>query len=84
MGVRVVIDNATLRRHRSCRAVYTSPEWDVGLQSLVYSDWDKTVERHIAMGQDGLDRLEWLVNHKLVPMTADELNSIKKARGFSK
>lgn len=81
MGVRVVIDNATLRLHRSCRAAYTSPEWDAKEQALVYADWDKTVERHIAMGQEGLDRLQWFVSHKLVPMTQEELDLIKKEHG---
>ena len=75
---RVVIDNETLRRHRSCRAVYASPEWDAKLQALVYSDWDKTVERHIKMGAPGFDRLEWLVNHKLVPMTKEQFDALKK------
>ena len=75
---KVVIDNATLRHHRSCRAVYTSPEWDAKLQALVYPDWDKTVARHVAMGKDGFDRLEWLVNHKLVPMTKEQFDALKK------
>lgn len=76
--MKVVIDNATLRWHRSCRATYTSPEWDAKLQALVYSDWDKTVARLLAKGQDGIDQLEWFVNHKLVPMTAEQLAKIKK------
>ena len=75
--MRVVIPNATLRRHRSCRAAYSSPEWDEKEQALVYSDWDKTVERHLAMGQDGIERLEWLVRHELVPMTVDEFAALK-------
>lgn len=79
--MRVVIPKATLKRHRACTAAYTSPEYDEGEQALVYSDWGKTVERHIAMGPEGLFRLEWLVAQKLVPMTEDELAAIKKRVG---
>jgi len=75
---RVVLPRALLKQHRACRAAYTSPEWDEKEQALIYSDWAKTVERHIAMGQEGLDRLQWFVNHKLVPMTQAELDAIKK------
>jgi len=80
--MRVVLDNATLRRHRSCRAAYTSPEWNAELQALVYEDWDATVER-LLKKPEGLEQIEWFVNHKLVPMTSDELAALKKARGVS-
>ena len=77
--MRVVIPKATLKQHRACVAAYTSPEYDEGEQALVYADWGKTVERHIAMGPEGIFRLEWFVNHKLVPMTPEELAALKKA-----
>ncbi len=80
--MRVIIDNATLRRHRSCRAAYSSPEWDAKSQTLVYEDWDATVER-LLKNPEGLETIEWFVNHKLVPMTSDEFAALKKARGAS-
>jgi hypothetical protein len=89
MGIRVAIDKATLKLHRACRAAYTSPEWNEAEQALIYEDWDATVKRHLAMGFDkdgihiGLYRLEWFVNHGLVPMTREELNALKKAHGGS-
>jgi hypothetical protein len=75
---RIVVDKATLKRHRACRAAYTSPEWDEKLQALVFNDWDKTVARLLAKGQEGVDQLEWWVRQKLVPMTAEEFAKIKK------
>lgn len=78
--MRVVIDKATLKRHRACNAAYTSPEWDEGLQALVYADWDQSVERLIAMGPRGWDHLEWHVRHKLVPMTMDEFTALRASR----
>lgn len=75
---RIVIDKATLKRHRACRDAYTSPEWDEKLQALVFADWDKTVARLLAKGPKGLEQLEWWVNHKLVPMTAEQFAAIKK------
>jgi len=85
----VIIDKATLKRHRACRAAYTSPEWDSVREALVYKDWDATVQRHLEMGFDangvhiGLFRLEWFVNHGLVPMTREELRALKKSHGGS-
>lgn len=76
--MRVVIPKSTLKQHRACRDAYVSPEWDEGEQALVYADWGKTVERHVAMGPEGLFRLEWFVTHGLVPMTVDELAELKK------
>ena len=81
--MRVVIDNATLRRHRSCKGAYASPEWDEGEQALIYADWERTVERLLSKGQPGADELEWFVHHKLVPMTAEELVAAKAAHGVS-
>lgn len=80
MGARIVIDKATLKQRRACRAAYTSPEWDEKLQALVFSDWDKTVARLIAKGREGIDQLEWWVRQKLVPMTVEQLEQIKKER----
>jgi hypothetical protein len=78
---RVIIDRLTLKRNHACLAAYASPEWDEKLQALVYSDWDKTVARHVAMGPQGFDRLEWLVRHKLVPMTKEQFDALKEAHG---
>ena len=74
---RVVIDNATLRHHRSCRGAYTSPEWSEKEQALIYADWDKTVTR-LLKKPGGIDQIEWFVNHKLVPMTKDQFDALKK------
>jgi hypothetical protein len=75
---RIVVSKATLKQRRACRAAYTSPEWDEKEQALVFSDWDKTVARLLAKGQEGIDQLEWWVRQKLVPMTTDEFAKIKK------
>ena len=48
------------------------------LQALVYSDWDKTVQRLLKKGQDGIDQIEWFVNHTLVPMTKEQFDALKK------
>jgi hypothetical protein len=82
--VRVVIDNAALRRNRSCKGAYTSPEWDESAQALVYSDWDATVKRLLDKGQLGADELEWFIHHKLVPMTMAEFIAAKAAHGVHK
>jgi hypothetical protein len=78
--MRVVLDKATLKRHRACRAAYSSPEWDAKLQVLVYEDWDATVERLLSK-PEGLEQIEWFVNHKLVPMTSDEFAALKNTQG---
>lgn len=80
--MRVVIDNATLRKHRSCKGVYTRKEWDPKLQAIVYPDWDASVEELLSTPL-GLERLEWYVTHKLVPMTMTEFVAAKAARGVS-
>ena len=76
----VVIDNATLRRHRSCRGAYTDPEWDAERQALVIKDWDATVKRLLS-SKEGREKLEWRVSHGLVPMTKIELAAAKKEYG---
>ena len=80
--MRVVIPNETLRRHRSCSAVYTSPFWDTAENALVFPDWEKALaEYFVPMGHEGFFRLGWHVRHGLVPMTADEFAALKKANG---
>jgi len=82
--VRVVISNETLRWHRSCKAVYTSPFWDAKENALVFPDWDDAVKNYfVPMGHEGFFRLEWHVNHGLVPMTKDEFDALKAAHGGS-
>jgi hypothetical protein len=84
--MRVVIDKATLKRHRACNGSWDpdgaiiSPEWDAEQQALVYEDWSATAKRLLS-SPAGTIQLEWLVAHKLVPMTVTEF---KKARGGSK
>jgi hypothetical protein len=80
--VRVVIDNAALRRHRSCKGAYTSPYWDEREQALVYEDWASAVKFFLETA-DGTARLQWLAKHKLVPMTMDEFIAARAARGAS-
>ena len=80
--MRVVIDNAALRRNRSCKGAYTNREWDPELQALVFPDWDASVEELLSTPK-GLGRLEWYVRHNLVPMTMDEFIAAKTARGVS-
>ena len=81
--MKVVIDKDTLKRHRACRAAYSSPEWDEEKQALIYSDWNATISRLLAR-PGGLDMIEWFVNHKLVPMTEAEFEMLKKKHGGSK
>jgi hypothetical protein len=78
--VRVVIDNAALRRNRSCKGAYTNREWDEKEQALIFPDWDASVEELLST-EKGLARLEWYVRHNLVPMTMDEFIAAKSARG---
>ncbi len=61
--MKITIDRDTLKRHRACRAAYSSPEYDEKLQALVYSDWDATVQRLLAR-PGGLEMIEWFVNLK--------------------
>lgn len=76
--MKVVIPKAVLDQHRACTAAYTSPEYDAEQEALVYSDWDKTVERLLAKGKEGIDMLDWHTFNKLVPMTRDEFKAVKK------
>ena len=84
--MRIVIDKATLKRHRACNRSWgtddsiVSPEWDAELQALVYEDWSATAKRLLS-SPAGAIQLKWLVEHELVPMTATEF---EKARGGSK
>lgn len=80
--MRVVIDNAALRRNRSCKGAYTNREWDPELQALVFPDWDASVEELLSTPK-GIGRLEWYVRCKLVPMTMSEFIAVKSARGGS-
>lgn len=73
--MRVVIDKATLKRHRACVAAYTSPEWDEATQSLVYADLHRSIRRLLAMGPDGVKHLRWLAGHKLIPIPKDALEA---------
>jgi hypothetical protein len=74
--VRVVIDNATLRRHRSCKGAYTNREWDAEAQALIFPDWEASVTELLSTPK-GIRRLEWYVTHKLVPMTMEEFIAAK-------
>ena len=82
----IVIDKATLKRHRACNRSWdpgggiVSPEWDAELQALVYEDWSATAERLLS-SPAGVVQLRWLVDHELVPMTVAEFET---ARGGSK
>lgn len=78
----VIIDNATLRRHRSCKGAYTDLEWDEERQAIVIKDWDATVKRLLTT-PDGIEKLKWSVRHKIVPMTDIELTAILKEHGVS-
>lgn len=79
--MRVEIDKATLKRHRACGAAYISPEWDAEREVLVYANWPDTVQRLLA-SDEGVDQLEWLVRHKLVPMTESEFNETVTSKGI--
>jgi hypothetical protein len=76
--MRVVISEATLKRHRACRGRYDSPYWSEEEKSLVYENWDEAVA-HFLSTKDGTERLEWLVNHELVPMTKDQFSAVSGA-----
>jgi len=78
MGEKVVIPIATFKRLRACGAAYNSPEYDAEQDAVVFSDWDKTVERLLAKGRQGLNEIDWCVAHKLVPMTREEFVVLKK------
>lgn len=76
--MRVVIPLSALQANHACDAYLRSPEWDSGAQALVYPDWDATVARHLAMGPEGITHLDWLIAHKLVPMTTAQLVEARK------
>lgn len=76
--MQVIITNETLRRHRSCKAPYAAdcPWWDEKQGALVYEDWNQSViDHYLKVREGGPEMLEWLVRHKLVPMTIDEFNA---------
>jgi len=77
--MRVVIPLSKLQACNACDAYLRSPEWDKEEQALVYPDWDATVARHLAMGLEGIVRLQWLVTNKLVPMTESEFAAAGKS-----
>jgi hypothetical protein len=82
--MKVVIPRAVLKQNRACSAAYVSPEWDEKEDAIVFSDWDKTVQRLLAKPNgEGLDQLDWYVAHKLVPMTASEFAELKRKHGGS-
>jgi hypothetical protein len=74
--MRVRIDKAVLKRHRACTAAYTSVEWDEAQQALIYNDWEASIARLLS-SPEGVKQLEWLVAHKLVPMTEAEFSEAK-------
>lgn len=78
--MRVVLSKAVLKRNRACPAAYTSVEWNSAEDALIYEDWDQTVDR-LFTTREGADQLEWLVLKKLVPMTKEEFDAAKTARG---
>lgn len=75
-SARVIIPEATLKRHRACRGRFDSPWWDAEQQALVYENWDQAVTQFLST-EDGTERLEWLVGHGLVPMTKEEFATAK-------
>lgn len=78
---RVVIPKETLKQLHACRAAYSDPYWDESEQARIIPDFEDAVENYyLPMGVVGLDRLGWLVKHKLVPMTREQLAALKKAR----
>lgn len=76
--MRVVIDNATLRKYRSCKGAYTNREWDPELQALVFPDWEASVKELMATTK-GQARLEWYISNGLVPMTMAEFIAAKNS-----
>ncbi len=70
--MQVVVTKDQLVRNRACSAYMRSPEWDAEAQALVYTNWSKTVKRLLST-RKGISFLDWLVIHKLVPMTAEDL-----------
>ena len=72
--MRVVITKEQLDKHTPCsEAPYlNSPEWDPEQQALVYVDWNQTVQRMLE-NRKSADYLQWLITHKLVPMTTTEM-----------
>ena len=84
--MRVVISDATLRRHRACPARFQAdcPWWDPKENALVYPNWgSEVIDHYLTARQGGAAMLEWLVRHELVPMTMDEFKAAVVARGGS-
>ena len=82
--MRVVIPESALKRARTCGAHLNAdcPWWDAAEHALVYPNWDEAVEHYLTARDKGVAMLEWLVRHKLVPMTPAELAEKRGARGL--
>lgn len=72
----VVVTKAQLEGNHACDAYLTSPEWNG--EQLTYADWDATVAR-LRSSRKGMRYLQWLVDHKVVPLTRDEFDVLRAA-----
>jgi len=73
-----IITKAQLDEHHACDAYLRSPEWDPAQQALVFTDWPKSVAWRLST-RTGTHNLDWLVAHKLVPMTKEEFIAARSA-----
>ena len=76
--VSVTITQAELKANNACSAYLKSPEWNG--EALVYSNWDATAQRLLST-RSGITYLDWLIAHKLVPMTLAEFTAARAAHG---
>ncbi|MGH3303684.1 MAG: hypothetical protein ACRDOK_18795 [Streptosporangiaceae bacterium] len=77
--MQVIIPKSSLVKYHACAAAYSSPEWSDAKEALVYPDWSASVERMMSTPM-GRSHLDWLIVHKLVPMTAAEFFEVRKIR----
>jgi|GEM_PF-7064187 len=77
--MQVVITKGQLEAVKACNVYLDSPEWDALEESLVYANWEATVERLLAT-RAGSSYLAFLVSRELVPMTMTEFKAARTAR----
>jgi hypothetical protein len=74
-----IIPKSEFERLGACRAYLDSPKWDKSNETLRIDD--EALEIMLST-REGVTHLNWLVTHKLVPMTLNEFNETLKTHGM--
>jgi hypothetical protein len=73
-----IIPKSEFERLGACRAYLDSPKWRKDSETLLIDD--EAMEIMLST-REGVTHLNWLVTHKLVPMTLDEFTETLKTHG---